>query len=120
MEGWKEKKEEKRTTQQQPHHQIRHQTPLGIMHIIPIPHPRLRLPAHLPFLPTLVPRRREPRPEMVNEVLDDEARFGEHEGRGGWGRDGDEGGLAERVDLLELGRREHGLPLVGLEIVGDV
>lgn len=95
------------------------------MHVIPIPHPRLRLPAHLPFLPTLVPRRREPRPEMVDEVLDDEARFGEHEGHGGGGgigrgRDGDKGGLAERVDLLELGRREHGLPLVGLEVVGDV
>lgn len=58
---------------------------------------------------------------MVDEVLDDETRLREDQGLGvgGAGRDADEGRFAQRVDLFELGRREHVLPLVGFEAVAD-
>ena len=96
------------------------------MHVIPIPHPRLRLPARFPppppgTTPAAVPLRREPGPEVVDEVLDDEAGFGEDEGLGSRGGfDAHEGGFAQRVDLLQLRGREHGLALVGFEGVGQL
>ena len=89
------------------------------MHVIPIPHPPLRLPTHLRFRPTRIPRRGEPGPEMVDEVFDDEAGFGEDEGFGGRGRgDADDGGFAERVDFFQFRGRELGLAFVGLQRVG--
>ena len=90
------------------------------MHKIPVPHPRLRFPSHLPFfLPLLVPLRRQPGPEVVNEIFDNETRFGEHQGFGiGMGRYADDGRFAQRVDLFQLRWREHVLALVGFEGVG--
>lgn len=61
---------------------------------------------------------------MVREVFDDKAGFREHQGRGRrWIRDrldAHDGGFAQRVDLFEGGGREHGLPLVGAQGVGEV
>lgn len=78
-----------------------------------VAHPRLRLAADLALL-AVAPARRHQRaglPEVLGEVLGDEAALGDDDGRCGGvgGLDGDDGGLAERVDGLERGRRERGL-----------
>ena len=79
------------------------------MHIVPIAHPRLRFPAYFPsrfpFFPSRVPLRRQPRPEMINEIFDNETGFCEHQrffgvvvvGGGGCGFDAYNGRFAERV-----------------------
>lgn len=99
--GWDGMEWKAPTAQQQPNHQKRHQSPLGIMHEIPIPHPRLRLPGHFPLPVTTarVPLRRELGTEMVDEVLDDEAGLREYEWFGGVGGgfDAHEGGFAQWV-----------------------
>ena len=135
MDGWKEGRKDRPTGQQHRNHQKRHQAPLGKMHKIPIPHPRLRLPAHLPhpfpfLLPAAaaarVPLRREPGPEVVDEVFDDEAGFREDQRLLRRGRvvvgglDAHEGGFPQRVHGPQLRGREHVLALVGLEGVGEV
>lgn len=112
---------ERRTAHYQGDHQKGHQAPLGVMHVIPVPHPRLRLRAHraLRAAPRPVPRRREPGPEVVDEVFDDEARLGQHQRRRArGGRDGHEGRFAEGVHVLQLGGRELVVPFVGFEGVG--
>lgn len=110
------------TAEQDLNQRQRHQAPLRIMHIISIPQPRLGLSADLPFLPLRIPPRDEPPAEVVAQILDDHARLREDQRpRGGWRLDGDDGGFAERVDLLELRRSEVVLPeLVDLEVVGQV
>lgn len=111
-----------RTIQQQPNHQIRHHAPLGIMHEIPVPDPGLRLPAHPAFGGALrVPRRRELRSEILDQVFDDRARFGEDQGLWGVrGLDAQDGEFAQRVHVLEGAGRETVFALVGFEGVGEV
>lgn len=110
------------TVQQQPNHQIRHHAPLGIMHEIPVPDPGLRLPAHPAFGGALrVPRRRELRSEILDQVFDDRARFGEDQGLWGVrGLDAQDGEFAQRVHVLEGAGRETVFALVGFEGVGEV
>ena len=123
-EGGKEasKERENPTAKQQHGDEQRHQTPLGIMQEIPTPQPRFRLPAHDPLLALLIPSRREPGPEMVDEVLDDVARLGDGDGRAArrGGGDGDDGGFAEGVHALQVRWGEHLLPLEGVEVVVEV
>lgn len=94
------------------------------MHEIPVPDPGLRLPAHpaAAFGGALrVPRRRELRSEMLDQVFDDRARFGEDQGlRGVRGLDAQDGEFAQRVHVLEGGGRETVFALVGFEGVGEV
>lgn len=76
-------------------------------------HPRLRLAADfilLPVLPALRHKMLLVLGRMHAEVFRHEAALGNDNGlAAGRGRDGDDGGLAERVDFLQFGRREHGL-----------
>lgn len=56
---------------------------------------------------------------MLDEILDDEARFREHQRRRRAGRlDAHDGRFAQRVHLFQRGGREHGLALVGEQGVG--
>lgn len=97
---------------------MRHQATLGIVHKVLVAHPRLRLAADLALL-ALLPLGRDNvllvGGRVGAEVLGDEAALGDDDGIAAarW-RDGDDGRLAERVDGLQLGRREAGL-LVAVE-----
>ncbi len=89
-----------------------------------VAHPRLGLAADLALLailPLLGDEVALALGRVGAEVLGDEAALGNDERLAAGGRDGDDGRLAERVDGLELGRREAGL-LVAVEdfdLVGD-
>ena len=72
--------DDKLTIEEERHHQIRHQAPLGIMHVIPIPQPGLRLSSNLSFFAFGILFRSQSRCEMLNEVLRNEARLGEYNG----------------------------------------
>lgn len=116
--GW-----EKRTVKHQPDHQIRHQASFGVMHEIPVPEPGLRLLSQTAFFLAsfLVPRRRELRSEMLDQVFDDQARFGEDQGLWGFGGlDAQDGDLSERVHVFEGRGREAFFAVVGFEGIGEV
>lgn len=60
---------------------------------------------------------------MLEQVLDDDGGLGQDDGLGGAGRrDVHDGGLAERVELLELVARQVRLrvPVEDLEVVGEL
>lgn len=99
------------------------------MHEISVSHILLALGADGPFLlGIIIPilRRNQlllPAVEMLAQILDNHRRLGQHKrlGRRAGRLEGDDGRLAQRVDLLELGGREEvGAALEGLEVVGEV
>ena len=56
--------------------------------------------------------------EMINQVFYHGSRLGEHERFGCVGGfDGEDGGFAEGVHVLEFGGCEHILPFVGLDVI---
>ena len=101
-----------------------HEAALDVVQEVLVPHPCLGLAAHLAFLAVLPARRHQGLAlgEVVAQVLHDEGRLCKHDRLRGTGcRDGDGRGLAERVDLLELGRGQHVLlAMVDLEVVRDL
>lgn len=118
---------EKRTEHNQGYGQHGHQAPLAVVQQVLEAHPPLGLAAHLALLSRL-PLRGDhggPLGEVVAEVLGDEAALGQDGGLGALGRsmrgEGQDGRLAERVDLLELRGREHGglVAVVELDVVGE-
>lgn len=99
------------------------------MHEIPVSHILLALGADGPFLlGIIIPILRRdqllfPAVEMLAQILDNHRRLGQHKrlGRRAGRLEGDDGRLAQRVDLLELGGCEEvGAALEGLEVVGEV
>lgn len=99
------------------------------MHEIPVSHILLALGADGPFLlGIIIPVLRRdqlllPAVEMLAQILDNHRRLGQHKrlGRRAGRLEGDDGRLAERVDLLELGGCEVvGAALEDLEVIGEV
>ena len=68
------------TIKEERNNQIRHQAPLGIVHVISIPQPGLRLSTDLSFFAFGILLRSQSRCKMLNEVLRNEARLGKHNG----------------------------------------
>ena len=92
------------------------------MHVKAVPQPLLRLATDFAFAPFAPARGDEVRREVVAEVLADGGTLGQHDGlRERWGGDGHQRRFAERVDFLELRRRElGGQALVDFYGVGGV
>lgn len=114
--GWK------LTVEQQTHQQRTHQTPLGIMHVVPIPQPLLCLTAHFTFHPVAPLAWSQLRPKVVNQVLYHVARFRKDQWfviRYSIRFDLDDRGLPERMYLFEFWWCEHIDALVGLELVWE-
>lgn len=90
------------------------------MHEKPIPQPLLRLPSALALLALFVTLGHEVLGEVLAEVLEDEARFCDHERLGGGsGFEADHGRFAQRMDLFEFGGCEHvGASFVGFDVEG--
>lgn len=81
-----------RTANQVPCDQHAHQTALRVVQVIPVAHPALRLSTDFAILSLLVTRWSKVLAEVVDEVLGDEGRFGDHEGLGlAGGLDADDG-----------------------------
>lgn len=77
------------------------------MHVKAVPQPLFRLAADFTIAPFAPARRDEVRCEVVAEVLADGGTLGQHDGlRERWSGDSHQRRFAERVDLLELRRRE--------------
>lgn len=106
------------TTNNQRHDQVRHQGALGVVQVVLVAKVGLSLAANgvlLALLPALGDEALA-LGVMGAEVFGHPAALGQDNGLGigAGGRDADDGRLAERVHLLELGRREEGL-LVAVE-----
>lgn len=125
--GTKKKKcaegREKRTVHEQLHHQQRHQTALGIVHVIPEPQPLVCFAANLAFLAVLVALGHEMVSiEMVTEIFGNKARFCQDQRLVGVGAlHTNNGGFAQRMDFLEfLGSQHVRATLKGLQVILDV
>ncbi len=104
------------------------------MQVILVAHPLVRLPAEATLPAGAIPLREEGAAigssKVLSQVLSNEARLGQDEGLArlggrvlGVGRegDGDDGGFAQGVDLLELGWGEHvGAAAEDLDLVGEM
>ena len=109
------------------------------MQIILVAHPLVRLPADATLPAGAIPLREEGAAicKVLSQILHDETRLGQDDGLalflvgcwvlgigrlGRWGEgDGDDGGFAEGMDLLEFGRGEHvGAAAEDLDVVGEV
>jgi hypothetical protein len=92
------------------------------VHVKAVPQPLLRLATDFAFASFAPARGDEVRCEVVAEVLADGGTLGQHDGlRERWGGDGHQRRFTERVDFLELRRRElGGQALVDFYGVGGV
>ncbi len=90
------------------------------MHEVPVSGPFLGLATHLAVFAFLVSLRSKPGSEMVDEVLDDEAGFREHQWLvQGFGLDCDNWRLTQRMYSLQLFGRELVLTLISLDFIVD-
>lgn len=92
------------------------------MHEVAIAHPLLALAADLALVALEVAsgdKRRTSLAEVIDEILNDRARLGQHHGLGSiGGLDGDDGRLAQWVHFLQLGGRKLvGAALESLEFI---
>lgn len=105
-----------RTIKQQRVDEQRHEAALGIVHEVSIPQPALRLTADLAFRTILVLLGNEMRRKVLNQVLEDQRRLGEHDGlRAAGSIDSNDRRLAQRVDLLQLFGSHHVLTFVDFD-----
>lgn len=77
------------------------------MHVEAVPQPLLRLATNLALKAITVASRHEVLSEVITQVLEDRSALCKHNWLGeGWSGDGNDRRLAQRVDFLELRRRE--------------
>lgn len=114
------------TADDEGHDEDRHEAALGVVHVVAVPQPLLRLAADLSVHAVPPPRRDQGAGgvEVIAQVLGHEAALGQYDGLGigARRRDGDDGRLAKRMDLLQFRGCQHRL-LVAVEeddVVGDV
>ena len=88
------------------------------MHVVLIPHPALRLSAYLALFTFKITLGDQMGGEVIDQIFDDEPRFGEYNRLRSVGRlDSDDGGFAQWVDIFELRRCQHVLSFERLDVI---
>jgi len=104
------------TVEDEFHDERRHQAALGVVHVIAITEPALRLLTHT-VLTLGITLGDQVRSKVLGKVLSDQSRLCEDNLLSPRCLDADNGGFAEGVNLLELGVRSLLEALVGLDFV---